>query len=90
MLQLYLLSFTKNMCVIWSIVRIFTRFYDYHFFISNPEVTVYNGGMVDSLYVNVGETLNVKLKVDQYKMISSNDDPCIEQVNYSANEVTWL
>ncbi|KAJ8721826.1 hypothetical protein PYW08_004228 [Mythimna loreyi] len=52
------------------------------------EVTVYNGGMVDSLYVNVGETLSVKLKVDQYKMISSNDDPCINQANYSANECT--
>lgn len=56
--------------------------------IYNLEVTVYNGGMVDSLYVNVGETLTVKLKVDQYKMISSSDDPCINQVNYSANEVT--
>ncbi|XP_047030240.1 acid-sensing ion channel 1 [Helicoverpa zea] len=52
------------------------------------EVTVYNGGMVDSLYVNVGETLSVKLKVDQYKMISSADDPCFTMTNYSANECT--
>ncbi|XP_026734501.1 uncharacterized protein LOC113498621 isoform X1 [Trichoplusia ni] len=65
----------------------------YHVFIhywKEPytEVTVYNGGMVESLYVNVGETLDVKLKVDQYQMINSDDDPCIEHHNYSANECT--
>lgn len=43
--------------------------------------------MVESLYVNVGETLDVKLKVDQYQMINCDDDPCIEHHNYSANEV---
>ncbi|KAF9409184.1 hypothetical protein HW555_011369 [Spodoptera exigua] len=52
------------------------------------EVRVYNGGMVEYLYLNVGETLRVKVTVDEYKMISSSDDPCINRVNYSANECT--
>ncbi|KAH9629147.1 hypothetical protein HF086_008596 [Spodoptera exigua] len=51
------------------------------------EVRVYNGGMVEYLYLNVGETLRVKVTVDEYKMISSSDDPCINRFNYSANEL---
>ncbi|XP_075977967.1 amiloride-sensitive sodium channel pickpocket 17 [Anticarsia gemmatalis] len=52
------------------------------------EITVYNGGLVDKLYVNVGETVEIKLKVDQYFMISSEDDPCVGKTNYSTNACT--
>ncbi|XP_022838103.1 uncharacterized protein LOC111365136 [Spodoptera litura] len=52
------------------------------------EVKVYNGGMVEYLYLNVGETLRVKVTVDEYKMISRSDDPCTNRLNYSANECT--
>ena len=49
---------------------------------------VYNGGLVDYLYVNTGETVHVKLKVDEYAMISDEDDPCTYAANYSANSVS--
>ncbi|XP_028032733.1 degenerin-like protein asic-1 [Bombyx mandarina] len=52
------------------------------------EVEVYNGGLVDHLYVNVGETMDVKLKVDEYVMISSEDDLCTYDDHYSANVCT--
>ncbi|CAH0715829.1 unnamed protein product, partial [Brenthis ino] len=52
------------------------------------EVEVYNGGLVDYLYINTGETVSVKLKVDEYLMISGNDDPCTNRLNYSANACT--
>ncbi|XP_035440179.2 degenerin-like protein asic-1 [Spodoptera frugiperda] len=52
------------------------------------EVKVYNGGMVEYLYLNVGEMLRVKVTVDEYKMISRSDAPCTSRRNYSANECT--
>ncbi|XP_059061484.1 degenerin-like protein asic-1 [Achroia grisella] len=52
------------------------------------EVHVYNGGQVDYIYVNIGDTLDVKLKVEQYVKISAEDDPCTHMDNYSANECT--
>ncbi|XP_013193427.1 degenerin-like protein asic-1 [Amyelois transitella] len=52
------------------------------------EVDVYNGGHVDYFYVNTGDTIDVKLKVDQYVKIGKEDDPCTNSENYSANECT--
>lgn len=52
------------------------------------EVTVYNGGLIEKLFVNVGETLHVKLKVDKYVMISDADNPCTDEADYSANAVS--
>ncbi|KAM3962682.1 amiloride-sensitive sodium channel pickpocket 17 [Aphomia sociella] len=52
------------------------------------EVEVYNGGQVDYIYVNIGDTLDVKLQVEQYVKISNDDDPCTNMDNYSANECT--
>ncbi|XP_045447835.1 uncharacterized protein LOC123656174 [Melitaea cinxia] len=52
------------------------------------EVEVLNGGLVDYLYVNTGETVNVKLKVDEYVMINEGDNPCSNEQNYSANACT--
>ncbi|XP_063624613.1 degenerin-like protein asic-1 [Cydia splendana] len=52
------------------------------------EVEVYNGGLVDYLYVNTGETIDVKLSVDQYQKISRDHDPCVNWENYSTNECT--
>ncbi|XP_046966153.1 acid-sensing ion channel 2 [Vanessa cardui] len=52
------------------------------------EVEVYNGGLVDYLYVNTGEKVDVKLKVDEYIMISEAQDPCSIEANYSANACT--
>ncbi|XP_023954038.1 degenerin-like protein asic-1 [Bicyclus anynana] len=52
------------------------------------EVEVYNGGLVDYLYMNTGEMVSVKLKVDEYVMISSEDEPCSTAHNYSANACT--
>ncbi|CAG5038253.1 unnamed protein product [Parnassius apollo] len=52
------------------------------------EVDVYNGGLVDFLYINTGETINVKLTVDEYVKISKEDDPCTYLSDYSANECT--
>ncbi|XP_073956071.1 uncharacterized protein isoform X2 [Choristoneura fumiferana] len=52
------------------------------------EVAVYNGGLIDYLYVNTGETIDVKLTVDQYEKISRDEDPCVSWENYSANECT--
>ncbi|KAJ0176846.1 hypothetical protein K1T71_008025 [Dendrolimus kikuchii] len=52
------------------------------------EVEVYNGGLVDYLYVNVGETIDVKLKVDEYVKISSDDELCTNEDYYSANVCT--
>ncbi|XP_052758196.1 uncharacterized protein LOC113522312 [Galleria mellonella] len=52
------------------------------------EVYVYNGGQVDYIYVNIGDTMDVKLKVEQYVKISAEDDPCTYMDNYSANECT--
>ncbi|CAG9786522.1 unnamed protein product [Diatraea saccharalis] len=49
------------------------------------EVPVYNGGLVDYLHCKVGETIDVKLLVNQYVMISNTDDPCINDDGYSAN-----
>ncbi|KAJ2948852.1 hypothetical protein O0L34_g5778 [Tuta absoluta] len=54
------------------------------------EVQVYNGGLVDYLYVNTGETVDVKLTVDQYVMISSEDDPCTYEDNYNTNNCTAM
>ncbi|XP_053609469.1 uncharacterized protein ppk17 isoform X2 [Plodia interpunctella] len=52
------------------------------------EVDVYNGGHVDYFYVNTGDTIDVKLKVDQYVKIGKEEDPCTNIENYSANECT--
>ncbi|XP_072948754.1 uncharacterized protein ppk17 [Epargyreus clarus] len=52
------------------------------------EVEVYNGGLVDYIYVNTGETVDVKLTVDQYIKISDEEDPCTDAQNYSANSCT--
>ncbi|XP_030030448.2 uncharacterized protein LOC115447497 [Manduca sexta] len=52
------------------------------------EVEVYNGGLVDYLFVKVGESLDIKLKVDEYAMISGEDDPCSYKADYSANVCT--
>ncbi|XP_041979305.1 uncharacterized protein LOC121733199 [Aricia agestis] len=52
------------------------------------EVEVYNGGLVDYLYVNTGETVDIKLTVNEYVMISDDDDPCTDEPGYSANECT--
>jgi hypothetical protein len=60
------------------------------YFVCFAEVSVYNGGLVDYLYSNVGETIDVKLKVDEYIMISDDDDPCISENGYSANIVRLL
>lgn len=54
---------------------------------SFAEVNVYNGGHVDYFYVNTGDTIDVKLQVDQYVKIGKEDDPCSTMDNYSANEV---
>ncbi|KAI8436492.1 hypothetical protein MSG28_010047, partial [Choristoneura fumiferana] len=56
--------------------------------IDTKEVAVYNGGLIDYLYVNTGETIDVKLTVDQYEKISRDEDPCVSWENYSANECT--
>lgn len=53
------------------------------------EVEVYNGGLVDYIYVNTGETVTVKLTVDEYIKISEEDDPCSHAEDYSAN-VVWF
>ncbi|CAB3236537.1 unnamed protein product [Arctia plantaginis] len=73
-----------------TISRIPPGYHVYIHYTKEPftEVTVYNGGLVDSLYVNVGETLKVKLKVDKYLMISDADNPCTTEVNYSTNACT--
>lgn len=39
------------------------------------------------MYVNTGEMVHVKLKVDEYVMISREDAPCTYAANYSANNV---
>ncbi|KAL4707994.1 hypothetical protein ACJJTC_010610 [Scirpophaga incertulas] len=52
------------------------------------EVAVYNGGLVDYLYCNVGETIDVKLTVNQYMKISQNEDVCVTDDGYSANTCT--
>ncbi|CAK1554521.1 unnamed protein product [Leptosia nina] len=52
------------------------------------EVEVYNGGLVDYLYMNTGETLDVKLTVNEYAMISDDLTPCTNELNYSANYCT--
>ncbi|CAG4991716.1 unnamed protein product [Colias eurytheme] len=52
------------------------------------EVDVYNGGLVDYLYINTGETLDVKLTVQLYHMISDDHTPCTEDPHYSANYCT--
>lgn len=52
------------------------------------EIDVTNGGLVDYLYVNTGEELDIKLTVDEYVKISEDDDLCTYQQNYSANQCT--
>ncbi|XP_032517495.2 uncharacterized protein LOC116770221 [Danaus plexippus] len=52
------------------------------------EVDVFNGGLVDQLYVNTGETLTAKLKVDEYVKINDDEDPCSRTANYSASVCT--
>ncbi|CAF4907687.1 unnamed protein product [Pieris macdunnoughi] len=54
------------------------------------EVEVYNGGLVDYLYVNTGETLDVKLSVNEYVMISDDLNPCSTEPAYSANYCTAM
>ncbi|CAH2048258.1 unnamed protein product, partial [Iphiclides podalirius] len=52
------------------------------------EVEVYNGGLVDYMYINTGETIDAKLTVDEYVKISKEDDPCTYLSDYSANDCT--
>ncbi|KAL0883457.1 hypothetical protein ABMA27_016836 [Loxostege sticticalis] len=52
------------------------------------EVGVYNGGLVDYLYCKVGESIDVKLSVNQYIMISEDNEPCASEDSYSANACT--
>lgn len=40
--------------------------------------------------MNVGETLEVKLSIDEYVKISDEDDPCMDQDNYSANNASTI
>lgn len=49
---------------------------------------VYNGGLVQYLYISVGESMDLKLTVDEYLKISGEDDPCT--FDYSANLVSYL
>lgn len=43
---------------------------------------------MDQLYVNTGETLTAKLKVDEYVKINDDEDPCSRTSNYSASVVS--
>ncbi|XP_063825887.1 uncharacterized protein LOC135075372 [Ostrinia nubilalis] len=52
------------------------------------EVAVYNGGLIDYLYCKVGETIDVKLSVNKYVMISDDSEPCASEDSYSANTCT--
>lgn len=54
------------------------------------EVEVYNGGLVQKLFVNVGETIEVKLTIDEYVKISGEGDTCSDEENYSANVVSTV
>ncbi|RVE41216.1 hypothetical protein evm_014133 [Chilo suppressalis] len=65
----------------------------YHVYIhytreSFTEIPVHNGGLVNYFHFKVGETIDVSLTVNQYVMISSSDDPCVDNDSYSANNCT--
>ncbi|XP_026327573.1 degenerin-like protein asic-1 [Hyposmocoma kahamanoa] len=52
------------------------------------EVEVYNGGLVDYLYINTGETVTAKLTVNEYVKTGKEDGLCTDAEGYSANMCT--